>query len=61
VKVGDQVDVKCVEYDPMDGKTRLSLKQMTPPPEGFVPRPPRPSGPRPGGHHGGPRRGPPRR
>lgn len=54
VKVGDMVKVKCVEYDPMDGKTRLSLKQMTAPPEGWTPPPPRPS-------FGGPRRGPPRR
>lgn len=54
LKVGDTVQAKCVEYDAMDGKTRLSLKQMTPPPAGWVPPPPRPS-------FGGPRRGPPRR
>ena len=62
LKVGDEVQAKCVEYDPVDGKTRLSLKQMTPKPEGYVDRPPRrPMG---GGGRGGPsspRRGPPRR
>ncbi len=51
VKVGDEVKVKCVEFDAAEGKTRLSLKQMTPPPEGFVAPPPR--GPRPGGFGGG--------
>jgi polyribonucleotide nucleotidyltransferase len=65
VNVGDEVEVKCVEYDAMEGKTRLSLKQMTPPPEGFVPPAPRPGGfggpRRGGGGFGGPRRGPPRR
>lgn len=55
LKVGDEVKVKCVEYDPMDGKTRLSLKQMTPRPEGMPPDRPRTGG------FGGPRRGPPRR
>ena len=58
VKVGDSVKVKCVEYDAAEGKTRLSLKQMTPPPAGWVAPPPRPSfgggrgGPRGGGHGG---------
>jgi polyribonucleotide nucleotidyltransferase len=52
VNVGDKVKVKCIEYDAGEGKTRLSLKQMTPPPEGFVPPPPR--GPRPGGFGGRP-------
>lgn len=56
VKVGDHLQVKCVEYDPQEGKTRFSLKQMTPPPEGYVP--PMRGGPRPGGHGG--HRGPPR-
>jgi len=42
--------VKCVEYDAIEGKTRLSLKQMTAPPEGMVVAPPR--GPRPGGFGG---------
>jgi len=61
VKVGDNVKVKCVEFDAVEGKTRLSLKQMTPPPEGFVAPPsrPRPSGGG-GGFRGG-HRGPPRR
>jgi polyribonucleotide nucleotidyltransferase len=52
VKVGDHVKVKCIEYDPQEGKTRFSLKQMTPPPEGYVP--PMRSGPRPGGFGGRP-------
>ena len=55
VKVGDQVQAKCVEYNAADGKTRMSLKQMTERPEGMPPE--RPRGPRPGGGH----RGPPRR
>lgn len=54
VKVGDSIKVKCVEYDAQEGKTRLSLKQMTDPPAGWVAPPPRPS-------FGGSRRGPPRR
>jgi polyribonucleotide nucleotidyltransferase len=52
LKVGDTVKAKCVEFDPIEGKTRFSLKQMTPPPAGWIPPPPRPSGPprgRPGG------------
>lgn len=60
VKVGDKVKVKCVEYDAQEGKTRLSLKQMTPPPEGYVPPAPRTGGfggrPSGGGFRGGPRR-----
>ena len=54
VQVGQELQVKCVEFDAAEGKTRLSLKQMTPPPAGWVAPPPRPS-------FGGPRRGPPRR
>lgn len=54
VKVGDKLKVKCVEFDAMEGKTRFSLKQMTPPPEGFVPPSPRPAG---GGFRGPPRAG----
>ncbi len=54
VNVGDKIQVKCVEFDAQEGKTRLSLKQMTPPPAGWIAPPPRPS-------FGGPRRGPPRR
>ncbi len=50
VKVGQELKVKCVEFDAAEGKTRLSLKQMTTPPEGWTPPPPRPSfGGRPGG------------
>jgi len=54
VKVGDEIKVKCIEYDAMEGKTRLSLKQMSAPPEGFVPPAPRSGG------FGGPSRGGPR-
>ncbi|MDD5103397.1 MAG: polyribonucleotide nucleotidyltransferase [Candidatus Peribacteraceae bacterium] len=64
LKLGDEVKAKCVEYDPVDGKTRMSLKQMTAPPEGFTPRPSfggDRGGPRRGGFGGGDRRGPPRR
>lgn len=43
VKVGQELKVKCVEFDAVEGKTRLSLKQMTPPPAGWVAPPPRPS------------------
>ncbi len=41
VKVGDELKVKVVEYDAMEGKTRLSLKQMSAPPEGYEPPAPR--------------------
>ncbi|MDD5739622.1 MAG: S1 RNA-binding domain-containing protein, partial [Candidatus Peribacteraceae bacterium] len=64
LKMGDEVKAKCVEYDAVEGKTRMSLKQMTAPPEGFTPRPSFGSdrgGPRRGGFGGGDRRGPPRR
>jgi polyribonucleotide nucleotidyltransferase len=56
VQVGQELDLKVVEYDPLEGKTRLSLKQMTAPPEGFVPpmRRPMGGGGRPGGHGGRP-------
>ncbi len=54
VQVGQEIKVKCVEFDAAEGKTRLSIKQMTPPPAGWIAPPPRPS-------FGGPRRGPPRR
>ncbi|MDD3896880.1 MAG: polyribonucleotide nucleotidyltransferase [Candidatus Peribacteraceae bacterium] len=60
LKLGDEVKAKCVEYDPIDGKTRMSLKQMTERPEGYVDRPSGP--PRSGGRP--PQRGgsrPPRR
>ncbi|PIR48527.1 polyribonucleotide nucleotidyltransferase [Candidatus Peregrinibacteria bacterium CG10_big_fil_rev_8_21_14_0_10_55_24] len=64
LKVGDEVKAKCVEYDPIDGKTRLSLKQMQERPEGFVDRPsngPRRSPGGGGGFHRGGGRPPPRR
>ncbi|MFH0770956.1 MAG: polyribonucleotide nucleotidyltransferase [Candidatus Peregrinibacteria bacterium] len=67
LKLGDTVQAKCVEYDAVEGKTRMSLKQMTPPPEGFVQRPAFGGPPRRGpfgssqGKPGGPHRGPPRR
>lgn len=52
VNVGDEVQVKCVEYNAADGKTRLSIKALQPKPEGYVERerparPPRHGG---GGH-----------
>jgi polyribonucleotide nucleotidyltransferase len=57
LKVGDLIKAKCVEFDAAEGKTRLSLKQMTPPPEGWTPPPPRPRfGGGGGGFRGGPRR-----
>ncbi len=64
LKLGDEVKAKCVEFDAIEGKTRMSLKQMTEPPEGFTPRPSfggDRGGPRRGGFGGGDRRGPPRR
>ena len=36
VKMGQEIEAKVIEYDAQEGKTRLSLKQMTPPPEGYV-------------------------
>jgi polyribonucleotide nucleotidyltransferase len=53
VQVGQELEVKVIEYDAIEGKTRLSLKQMSTPPAGYSAPPPR----RPGGF-GGPRRGP---
>lgn len=50
VNVGDTLMVKCVEFDPIEGRTRLSLKQMSTPPEGYQPPPSRPAG---GGFRGG--------
>jgi len=64
LKLGDEVKAKCVEYDAVEGKTRMSLKQMTEPPEGFSPRPSfggDRGGPRRSGGFGGGHRGPPRR
>jgi polyribonucleotide nucleotidyltransferase len=53
--LGQEVEAKVIEYDAQEGKTRMSLKQMSAPPEGWVAPPPRTGG------FGGPRRGPPRR
>lgn len=50
VQMGQELEAKVIEYDAQEGKTRLSLKQMTTPPEGWTPRPPMG---RPGGHGGG--------
>ncbi|MBI2635762.1 polyribonucleotide nucleotidyltransferase [Candidatus Peregrinibacteria bacterium] len=63
LKLGQEVEAKCIEYDPIEGKTRMSLKQMTAPPAGWTPLPPRSGGfgGRPSGGFGGPRRGPSRR
>lgn len=36
LQMGQEVEAKCVEYDAAEGKTRFSLKQMVPPPAGFV-------------------------
>jgi len=58
LNVGDEVKAKCVEYDSRDGKTRMSVKQMTEPPPGAERSgPPRGKGGPP--RHGGGR--PPRR
>lgn len=63
LKVGDAIQAKVIEYDPVEGRTRLSLKQMSAPPEGYVPPQrggfggPRPGGGRPGGFGGGGRGG----
>ena len=48
LKVGDEVDVKLLEYDEKNGKMRLSMRALTEKPEGYVEpeRRPRPSGPR---------------
>jgi len=57
LKVGDVIQAKCVEFDALEGKTRFSLKQMTAPPAGWIPPPPRMGGPRGGGRPGGGGRG----
>ena len=48
LKVGDEVDVKLLEFDEKNGKMRLSMRALTEKPEGYVEpeRRPRPSGPR---------------
>lgn len=59
LKVGQQVKAKCIEYDAIEGKTRLSLKQMTDRPADMPADfgGDRPRGPRPGGFGGAPRGG----
>jgi polyribonucleotide nucleotidyltransferase len=54
VKMGDVIQAKCVEFDAVEGKTRMSLKQMTAPPEGYIAPVRRP--PMGGGFRGPPRR-----
>ena len=36
LKVGDEVDVKLLEIDAKTGKMRLSMRALTPKPEGYV-------------------------
>ena len=45
LKVGDEVDVKLLEYDDKSGKMRLSMRALTEKPEGYV-EPERGRGPR---------------
>ena len=45
LKVGDEVDVKLLEYDEKSGKMRLSMRALTEKPEGYV-EPERNRGPR---------------
>ena len=42
--VGDEVDVKLLEYDPKAGKMRLSMRALTEKPEGYVEPDRRPRG-----------------
>ena len=52
--VGDEVDVKLLEYDPKAGKMRLSMRALTEKPEGYVePKPRSNNGPRRDGKDGG--------
>ena len=55
LKEGDKVTVKLIEIDKKTGKYRLSMRVLTPKPEGYVEREQRPRGPRPQGDRG-PRR-----
>ena len=56
--VGDEVDVKLLEYDPKAGKMRLSMRALTEKPEGYVePRPRREGGQRREGGNNGRRDG----
>ena len=56
LKVGDEVDVKLLEYDDKSGKMRLSMRALTEKPEGYVEPKPRSNGDR-GSRNGGERRG----
>ena len=62
LNVGDEIDAICVEFDAIEGKTRMSLKQMTPrPPSAHGATGGRPEGmPPPSPSFGGPRGGAPR-
>ncbi|MBI3336448.1 polyribonucleotide nucleotidyltransferase [Candidatus Peregrinibacteria bacterium] len=55
LKMGDQVKALCIEFDPVENRTRMSLKQLQERPAGFVDRPQ--GGPPHGGGHRGPPRG----
>lgn len=57
LKVGDEVDVKLLEYDPKSGKMRLSMRALTEKPEGYVERESRPRNDRGPRREGGDRRG----
>ena len=58
LKEGDKVRVKLIEIDKKTGKFRLSMRVLTPKPEGYVERSERPRGRRDGAprREGGPRR-----
>ena len=49
LREGDKVRVKLIEIDKKTGKYRLSMRVLTPKPEGYVEREQRPRGPRPQG------------
>ena len=55
---GDKVRVKLIEIDKKTGKYRLSMKVLSPKPEGYVERESRPRGPRPQGPRRDGERGP---
>ncbi|MBR4233056.1 MAG: S1 RNA-binding domain-containing protein, partial [Bacteroidales bacterium] len=56
LKVGDEVDVKLLEYDAKSGKMRLSMRALTEKPEGYVEPKQRERGPRREGEGRGERR-----
>ncbi len=58
LQMGQEIEAKVIEYDAVEGKTRLSLKQMSAPPEGWEPPARRPFGGPPRGGHGHGGRGP---